>query len=228
MKYFITTLLILVFQNLLAQNYQYDINGRSFDDSLAKEVQQDIKVIREDGIEYVLEETASNQKRKPNFENTDLDSNYIYHQVGIGENIETILNLYQICAPCFAEWNNFEREYEEFPIAGENRKLKTIPSAVKKIMFEYLKTFELYEGEYLKVVRKEDYYNTTPTQPKKRYIYHTFQEQMWLYDITEQYGISVYELRSLNNLSDETYEIEGNTTLIIGQVEYKYVCPCLK
>ncbi|WP_291721650.1 hypothetical protein [Bernardetia sp.] len=232
MKFFLTTLLILVFQNVFAQTYEYDINGRSFEDSISKnseyDMSDDIIVIRKDGIEYAFERVASNERRKPNFENTDLDSNYIYHKVAEGESTEYLLELYQICAPCFAKWNNFEFEYREFPIVGETRKLRTIPDVATEIIFEYLKGFKLYEGEYLKVALRKDYQKGFPTKPRKRYFYYTTKKQMSIYDIPRINGITNYELIELiqKNKLDDIYIIPNNIQLIIGEMEYKYACPC--
>ncbi len=132
------------------------------------------------------------------------DSIYIYHQVGENENIEYILNLYQICAPCLAKWNNFI--YPDFSTLSRQ---------------------QLFEGEYLKVALRKEYEKGTAAEFKTRILYQDFDEQAYLYTISDNYGISVDDLRSLNNLDAYAYEVE-NVRLIVGKVEYKYACSCLE
>lgn len=235
MKPLVLSIVFLAFlQTSFAQNYEYDINGRIFNDSISENSkydmsEYDIIVIRKDGIEYAFERVASNERRKPNFENTDLDSNYIYHKVAEGENTEYLLELYQICAPCFAKWNNFELEYREFPIVGETRKLKTIRDVAKEIMFEYLKSFELYEGEYLKVALKKNYQNGMSATYKTRFIYVNFERRTYVNDeILRKYNINREQFLEWNIFLEKRVHYVQNITLIIGKIDYKYACPCLE
>lgn len=139
--------------------------------------------------------------RKPIFD-TPTDSSYIYHQVGNGETIEYILSLYQLCAPCFSKWNFLD--YTDF---------------------NSFKKQSIYEGEYLKVALKKDYETGTAAEFKTRIQYQYFEEQAYIYTISERYGIPVDELRAWNNLNPYAYEVE-DIQLIVGKIEYKYACPC--
>ncbi len=229
MKSFTLSILFLCILSIsFAQKYDYDINGNNFAGTLLKSQNNNIKIIVEDKVQYVFEKNISNRNRKVYFQNTQLDTNYIYHKVG-EENIEYILNLYQICAPCFAEWNNFELKYSTYPLATSEKDKKRIikknPIAAKKMMFEYLKAFDIFEGEYLKVALKKDYKNGTAAMFKKKKIYQNITKKTYIYDIVRNYNININDLRRWNNLAPYLYYIE-NMTLIVGETEYKYACPC--
>ncbi|WP_375558737.1 hypothetical protein ACE193_13420 [Bernardetia sp. OM2101] len=233
MKPFILSILFLaILQTSFAQKYEYDRSGKSITDTLPKSPNDDIKVIiAEDGEENALEKTILNGSRTANFESTNLDSNYIYHKVGQGEDITYIVDLYQICAPCFAEWNNFKLEYREFPIAVEKGqkepKLKMIPISSKEMMFGDLILFEIFEGEYLKVALKKEYEKGIPLDFQLRRFYKNFSYPTYLKDVASDYGVSINNLRYLNNLDRDTFYV-GDMVLFLGFIHYKYACPCLE
>ncbi len=151
-------------------------------------------------ITTTIQTPLQNKERKAIFE-MPTDEIYIYHQVGEGESIEYILGLYQICAPCFAKWNSFN--YPNFS--------------------EFLNQ-NLYEGEYFKVAVKKEYEKGMPAEYKKRTLYHYFAEG-YIYSISEQYKVTLSNLRLWNNLDENTYSLE-DVSLIVGETEYKYACPC--
>jgi hypothetical protein len=136
------------------------------------------------------------------FETPD-DTIYIYHLVGEGESIEFILNMYQLCAPCLAKWNNYP--YSE----------------IKNLYRQ-----KVYVGEYLKVALKSEYYKGFPSNPYFGYQYADVKKNTSLYTISEHYGIPVRELKKLNNLNEYVYTIQVDTRMIVGKTMYKYVCPC--
>jgi hypothetical protein len=186
MKSFILAILFLaIFQTSFAQKYEYNIFGKHFSDTLSSATTTDVN-------------QTSAEEREAIFERPE-DTTYIYHLVGEGESIVYIFNLYQICAPCLVEWNNFD----------------------------YSKTPSLYTGEYLKVALKKDYENGMTTQPKKRRLYENFTNRIYIYDIVNDYGVNINDLRLWNNLDPNSYYIE-NMRLIVGEQEYKYACPCLE
>lgn len=195
MKPFLLSILVIsflsFFQTSFAQKYEYNIEGVHFSDSVQK---------FRNHITPLVKNPNQNIEREAIFE-MPTDEIYIYHQVGEGENFEYILGLYQICAPCFAKWNNFN--YPNFTDFSKQT---------------------LYEGEYLKVATKKEYEKGMPAEYKKRTLYHYFAEG-YIYSIAEQYKVSVSDLRLWNNLDEETYSI-GEVTLIVGETEYKYACPC--
>jgi len=194
MKSFLLSILAISFlailQTSFAQKYEYDIAGVHFSDSLQK-INTSIQTPLQNRIE----------ERKAIFE-MPTDEIYIYHQVGEGENIEYILGMYQICAPCVAKWNNLN--YPNFT--------------------EFLKqTF--YEGEYLKVVLKKEYEKGMPFEYEKRTLYQYFEDQVYLYNIATQYKVNESDLRLWNSVDKETYYVE-DVRLIVGQTQYSYACPC--
>ncbi len=131
------------------------------------------------------------------------DTIYIYHLVAEGESIESVLNMYQLCAPCFAKWNNYSY------------------STMKS-----LKRQKLYTGEYLKVALKDDYYKGFPSKPFVQYQYATLDKKLSLYKIAKKYGVSKQELRKWNGFNEYVYTLEANTKMIVRKQIYKYVCPC--
>lgn len=192
MKSFILSILFFAFlPSSFAQKYEYNILGEHFSDTLYNNVTSTTPL---NGVR---------QNRKAIFEKPT-DTSYIYHQVGEGENIEYILNLYQICAPCLSKWNNIK-----YPDFGNFRNQP------------------LHTGEYLKVAIKKDYEQGTTAIFKTRTLYQNFPNRIYIYDITDRYGINTYQLREWNNLNENVYYIE-DMQLIVGQVEYKYACPCLE
>lgn len=191
MKSFTLSILFLtIFQICFAQKYEYNILGEHFSDTLSS-------------TKTTVINSIVSEERKAIFERPE-DTIYIYHQIGERESIEYILNLYQICVPCLAKWNNLY--YSDF---ATFRKQK------------------LYTGEYLKVALKKDYEKGTVALFKTRKLYQNFPDRIYIYDITERYEISAYELRLWNNLDPNSYYIE-NMRLIVGGMEYKYACPCLE
>jgi hypothetical protein len=184
-------LFLVLFQTSFAQKYEYNILGEHFSDTLSK-----------NNIPTGFKSKPLTGNRKAIFEQPT-DSTYIYHQVGNGETIEYILNLYQICAPCCSKWNNLN--YSDF---------------------NSFKNQLIYEGEYLKVALKKEYDKGTTATFKTRVLYEDFEEQTYIYTISERSGVSVDELRIWNNLDTYAYEVE-NIRLIIGKTEYKYMCSCL-
>ncbi|PIY12209.1 MAG: hypothetical protein COZ18_02575 [Flexibacter sp. CG_4_10_14_3_um_filter_32_15] len=187
-------LFVLIFQTSFAQKYEYNILGEHFSDTAY--TNNPVRVTKVNPI-IVTERKAIFEQPK--------ESIYIYHQVGENENIEYILNLYQLCAPCFAKWNSFD-----YPNFYDFKKQK------------------LYEGEYLKVALQKNYANGTAAEFETRTLYQNFSNRTYVYDIVNQYGISVYDLRSWNNLDEYAYYVEENSRLMVGKIEYKYVCPCLE
>ena len=165
---------------------QYDIAGNHFTDSLKNS--QTILI--------------NNAKHKAIFD-APQDTVYIYHLVSEGESIEFILNMYQLCAPCFASWNNYP--YSE----------------IKNLYRQ-----KIYAGEYLKVALKSEYYKGFPSDTHFRYQYADIKKNTSIYRISELYGISMIELKRLNNLNEYVYTIQVDTRMIVGKTIYKYVCPC--
>ncbi|AFM04083.1 hypothetical protein Fleli_1673 [Bernardetia litoralis DSM 6794] len=234
MKLFILSILFLAFlQTSFAQKYEYNIEGIHFLDTLtnanlSKTTFEDIKVITYEGEERAFERTYLSAERKANFEKDNLDSTYIFHLVGEGETIEYILDLYQICTPCFVEWNNFEIIYKEFPIVGDKQiQPRTLSISSREITLDYLREYEIYEGEYLKVALKKDYEQGVTEKIKTKIVYQEFQNRIYVYDIVTQYGISYAQLCSWNNLDVNAYYVD-NIRLVVGKVEYKYACPCIE
>ncbi len=190
MKSFILSILFLaIFQICFAQKYEYNIFGEHFSDTLSGKTTTAIN-------------PTDTEERKAIFESPE-DTTYVYHLVGEGEGIESILNLYQVCAPCIIKWNDLY--YHDFA-TFRNQKL--------------------YTGEYLKVALKKDYEKGTAALFKTRRLYQNFLERIYIYDISQRYEISYSQLRSWNNLDESIYYVE-DTTLIVGEMEYKYACPCL-
>jgi hypothetical protein len=192
MKSFILSILFLfLFQtSSFAQKYEYDITGEHFSDTLKVKT-----------ITRVLNREPKEQKAI--FE-APTDTIYIYHLVGEGENAEYILNLYQLCAPCLAKWNNLD--YSDFD------------SFINQ---------SLHIGEYLKVVIKKEYDKGMTEKFETRTLYQNFLEQTYTYDIVRQYRITEADLRLWNNLDQYAYYVE-DIRLVVGEIEYKYACPCLE
>lgn len=182
-------LFFLIFQTSFAQKYEYNIIGEHFSDTV-----------------YATTNTKpfAVTDSKAIFEQPQ-DTTYIYHQVGTNENIEYILNLYQLCAPCFAKWNNLA--YSDF----NSFKNKT-----------------LYEGQYLKVALTKDYEKGTAETFNTRTLYQTFSNQVYIYNVAQQYGVSADDLRRWNNLNEYAYYVEEGSRLIVAKMEYKYACPCME
>lgn len=190
MKSFILSILFLaLLQTSFAQKYEYNIIGEHFSDTLTTPAGFETKPFA--GVKKAIFEAPS-------------DSTYIYHQVGEGETIEYILNLYQICAPCFSKWNLLN--YSDFTS---------------------FKNETLYEGEYLKVALKKDYEKGMTDKPKARKYYQDFPNRTYIYDIVNEYGVNINDLREWNNLDSYGYYVE-NVRLLVGEIEYKYACPCLE
>ena len=166
---------------------QYNIYGKHFEDTL----------------KIISTVTTAPQKIHKVIFDAPTDETYIYHMVAEGESIESILNMYQLCAPCFASWNNYT--YTDF---------------------YSLKREQLYAGEYLKVALKKDYYEGFPSNSFTKYEYATLTERISLYNISRRYGISQQELRKWNNFNEYLYNVEGGTKIIVAKNVYKYVCPC--
>lgn len=185
-------LILFIFQVSFAQKYEYNILGEHFSDTAYT-----------NKTTQITSNPPLNLVRKPIFDAPE-DTTYIYHQIGQNENVEYISNLYQICAPCFAKWNDLQYA-----------------------SFELLQQVDFYEGEYVKVALKTEYEKGTAAEFKTRMLYQTFEEETYLYSISERYEISIGDLRSLNNLNPYAYEVE-NITLIVGKMEYKYACSCLE
>ena len=184
MKMYLSILLfIFITQSSLAQ---YDIEGYSYEDSLMRPLVQTVS-------------TTIHQ----NIFDPPTEDEYIYHMVAEGETIESILNMYQLCAPCFTKWNNY-----------------TYSS------LESLKREKLYEGEYLKVALKEEYYKGFISNPVKKYNYLKLDKRLSLYKIARRYGVSELQLKTWNKLNEYMYNLEAGTTLIVNEKVYKYVCPC--
>ena len=59
-------------------------------------------------------------------------------------------------------------------------------------------------------------------------VYQTFSNQVYIYNISQQYGISAEDLRRWNNLNEYAYYVEEGSTLIVGKMEYKYACRCME
>jgi LysM repeat protein len=182
---FITFLNFFIFSTSSFLYAQYDSEGNHFEDSTK--------------ISKALVTTATH---KVNFK-APQDTIYIYHLVAEIEDIEFILNLYQLCAPCFAEWNNYSY------------------SGVKN-----LKRQQLYIGEYLKVALKKDYHKGFLSNPIFIYKYVETEQNISPYVISELYGISVEQLIEWNNHNEYVYSAEGKPKIIIDKKVYKYVCPC--
>ncbi|WP_291721326.1 LysM peptidoglycan-binding domain-containing protein [Bernardetia sp.] len=183
-----TYLSILIFMLVTySSQAQHDIYGNYYEDSLlVRPVVQTVRTITHQGV----------------FE-TPKEDEYIYHMVAEGETIESILNMYQLCAPCFTKWNNY-----------------TYSS------LESLKREKLYEGEYLKVALKEQYYKGFISNPVKKYNYLKLDKRLSVYKIARRYGVSESQLKTWNKLNEYTYNLEAGTTLIVNEKVYKYVCPC--
>lgn len=192
MKLFILSIVFLaLFQTSFAQKYEYNVVGEHFSDTL-----------------YTNKVTTTTnpvitEERKAIFERPK-DTAYIYHQIGEGENIEYILNLYQICAPCLAKWNKLD--YSDF-------------SSFRKQ--------SLYTGEYLKVAIKKSYEKGIPEKFEIRKHYQNIKKRTYIYDIVRNYNVNISDLRLWNGLSENVYYVE-DTRLIVGEIEYKYTCPCLE
>lgn len=167
---------------------QYDSEGNHFADSLKSSPPV----------------VSTNAKHKVIFD-APQDTIYIYHLVSEGESIEFILNMYQLCAPCFAEWNSY------------------IYSEIKTLYRQ-----KIYAGEYLKVALKSEYYKGFPSDAPFRYQYADIKKNTYLYRMSEHYGITILELRKLNNLNEYVYTLPEDTRMIVGKTLYKYVCPCKK
>lgn len=197
MKSFILSIFFLaLFQTSFAQKYEYNIIGEHFSDTLYN---NKISTTTSNSVELI--------ERKAVFERPT-DTTYIYHLVGEGENAAYILNLYQVCAPCFAEWNNLgTRSSEPF--------------------FNQILNQKFYEGEYIKVALKKDYEKGMIDKIKTRKHYQNFPNRTYIYDIVNDYGININELRQWNNLDQYSYYVE-DVKLMVGEIEYKYICPCLE
>ncbi|WP_375558736.1 hypothetical protein ACE193_13415 [Bernardetia sp. OM2101] len=194
MKLFILSILLLaVFQTCFAQKYEYNIIGEHFSDTL----------YTNKGSITTTANPIVVRERKALFERPK-DTTYIYHLVGEGENTEYLVNLYQICAPCFAKWNKLS--YADFN-SFRNQKL--------------------YTGEYLKVALKTDYEKGVTEKVKTRKYYQNIKKRTYIYDIVRNYNININDLRSWNGLSESAYYVE-DVRLIVGEIEYKYTCPCLE
>ncbi len=197
MKLIIFSILFLFFlQTSFAQKYEYNILGERFSDTLSTSQ-----------VSTLTLNSAVETGRKATFEMPE-DTIYMYHQVGEGENVEYILNLYQLCAPCFAEWNAMD-----------------YPSSTS--FFTQVITQKLYEGEYLKVALKKQYQNGMSNTFETRTVYTNFSKRIYTRDIMSRYGINRKDLFSWNNLDANTYYIEDRN-LITAKIEYKYSCPCFE
>lgn len=190
--------LVLLQTSSFAQKYEYSIIGEFFSDTV---YDNEVSIIH-------TKNSVLDTERKAVFD-IPVDTTYTYHLVGAGENAGYILNLYQICAPCFAKWNNFELEYSNY--SG----------------FNSFKDQPLYEGEYLKVALKEEYEKGMSATFKTGVLQQIYAEQAYLGNIARQYEVAYADLCLWNNLDPYAYYVE-KTWLIVGKIEYKYACPCVE
>ncbi len=176
----------IIFSTSSSLYAQYDIEGNHFADSLKNSQKGHIKKTNHKAIFDAPQDTI-----------------YIYHLVSEGESIEFILNMYQLCAPCFASWNS-------------------CPYSEIKNLYRQ----NIYAGEYLKVALKSEYYKGFLSNPYFGYQYADVKKNTSLYTISERYGIPIMELKRLNNLNEYVYTLPEDTRMIVGKTIYKYVCPC--